>query len=75
MLAITIILGIIAAAEVSAVIFNHIRMGQANDRLSDSLKKSNDAVYNWQKAYSEIFQAYQELKASTENKDSEKKQE
>lgn len=82
MLAITIILGIIAAAEISAVIFNHILLARANDRVSEQLNYCSKQNMEWQEKYSkllqinsEIFHENNELRSTLELNDKKKEHE
>ena len=61
MLAITIILGIIAAAEISAVIFNHILLARANDRVQNELHECVKKNRKWQEEYSKLLQINTEI--------------
>ena len=79
MLAITIILGIIAAAEISAVIFNHILLARANDRVQNELHECVKQNRTWQEEYrkllevnTEIVHENNELRSALELKDKEK---
>lgn len=82
MLAITIILGIIAAAEISAVIFNHILIARSNDRLSEQLHECAKQNRVWQEQYGKLLQVNteivhenNELKSTIELNDKKKEQE
>lgn len=61
MLAITIILGIIAAAEISAVIFNHILIARSNDRLTEQLHDCAKKNREWQEEYNKLLQVNTEI--------------
>lgn len=82
MLAITIILGIIAAAEISAVIFNHIFLARVNDRISEQLHECAKQNRVWQEEYNKLLQVNteiahenNELKSALELNDKKKGQE
>jgi len=79
MLAIAIILGIIAVAEISGVIFNHILLARANDRINEDLHDCAKQNRAWQEEYGKLLQVNaeivhenNELRSTLELKDKEK---